>query len=123
MAQYKILKTETDYNDAVNRTIDLFDAEPGTTSFDELELLLLLVKDYEDKHYPIPTPDPIEAIKLKMEEKGLKNKDLMDILGSEGHVSAILSGKRNLTLSMAKSLNMFLGIPADVLLSLNSPQT
>jgi HTH-type transcriptional regulator/antitoxin HigA len=114
MKQYKILKSKADYNSAIERTIEIFDAEPGQPDFDELEILLLLVKDYEDKHYQIPTPDPIEAIKFKMQEAGLKNKDLIPYIGSEGHVSAILSGKRNLTLEMARVLNTKLGIPPEV---------
>jgi HTH-type transcriptional regulator/antitoxin HigA len=114
MKAYKILKTETDYNTGLDRTIEIFDAEPGNPDFDELEMLLLLIKDYEDKHYQIPTPDPIEAIKFKMDEAGLKNKDLMPYIGSEGHVSAVLSRKRNLTLEMARGLNIKLGIPPEV---------
>lgn len=117
MTKFKILKTEAEYNNAIDRTIEIFDAEPGHPDFDELEVLLLLVKDYEDKHYYIPTPDPIEAIKIKMQEAGLKNKDLIPYIGSEGHVSAILSGKRNLTLDMARGLNSKLGIPAEVFIS------
>jgi len=117
MKAYKILKTASDYNTAIDRTIELFDAQPGSAKFDELELLLILVKDYEDKHYQIPSPNPIEAIKLKMEETGLKNKDLAPILGSEGHISAILSGKRKLTLEMARDINEVLGIPAEILLN------
>jgi HTH-type transcriptional regulator/antitoxin HigA len=114
MKAYKILKTEADYNTGLDRTIEIFDAEPGNPDFDELEMLLLLIKDYEDKHYQIPTPDPIEAIKFKMDEAGLKNKDLMPYIGSEGHVSAVLSRKRNLTLEMARGLNIKLGIPPEV---------
>jgi HTH-type transcriptional regulator/antitoxin HigA len=116
----KILKTKADYNIAIERTIELFDAQPGGQDFDELELLLVLVKDYEDKHYQIPVPNPIEAIKYKMEENGLKNKDLIPIIGSEGHVSAVLSGKRNLTLEMARDINEIMGIPADILISSNT---
>jgi len=117
MKEYRILKSEADYNKAIERTIEIFDAEPGHPDFDELEILLLLVKDFEDKHYKIPTPDPIEAIKFKMQEAGLKNKDLIPYIGSEGHVSAILSGKRNLTLDMARGLNTKLGIPPEVFIS------
>lgn len=116
MKQYKVLKTEEEYKLALNRTIQIFHAEPNTEEFEELELLLVLVKDYEDKHIVIPELDPIEVIKLKMEEKGLKAKDLEDIIGSKGHVSLILSGKREVTLKMAKALRLFLGIPAEVFL-------
>lgn len=116
----KILKTKADYNTAIERTIELFDVQPGNPDFDELELLLVLIKDYEDKHYQIPVPNPIDAIKYKMEENGLKNKDLIPIIGSEGHVSAVLSGKRNLTLEMARDINEIMGIPAEVLISSNT---
>ncbi len=78
-----------------------------------MDLLVLLVKDYEDRHYPISDPDPIEAIKLKLEEKGLKQKDLEHIIGSKGYVSQVLSGKKELTLKMIKGLHRYLGIPVD----------
>ena len=111
-----MLKTEEEYRLALDRTIHIFHAEPDTQEFEELELLLVLVKDYEDKHFSIPELDPIEVIKLKMEEKGLKAKDLEALIGTKGHVSLILSGKREVTLKMAKSLRLFLGIPAEVFL-------
>ena len=114
---WKVLKSEDEYDIALERTIEIFHAEKGTPEFDELEVLLLLVKDYEDRHYPIPTPDPIEVIKLKLEEKGLKQKDLEHIIGSKGYVSQILSGKKELTLKMVKGLHHFLGISADILLA------
>ena len=114
---WKVLKIESDYNIALERTIEIFHAEKGTPESDELELLLLLVKDYEDRHYHIPDPDPIEVIKLKLEEKGLKQKDLEHIIGSKGYVSQVLSGKKELTLKMVKGLHRYLGISADILLA------
>lgn len=117
MKNWKVLKDEVEYKDALNRTIDIFHAEPGTPEFEELELLLVLVKDYEDKHIQIPELDPIEVVKLKMEERGLKAKDLEPIIGTKGHVSAVLSGKREITLKMARALRTFLGIPAEIFLS------
>ncbi|RYX80366.1 helix-turn-helix domain-containing protein [bacterium] len=117
MQSWKIIKTEADYQHALKRTIDVFDAEPGSENFEELELLLVLVKDYEDRNIVIPELDPLEVVKLKMEEKGIKAKDLEDIIGSKGRVSLILSGKEELTLKMAKALHTFLGIPAEVFLS------
>ncbi|MGB4774105.1 MAG: transcriptional regulator [Daejeonella sp.] len=117
MKTWKVLKTEVEYNEAIERTINIFHAEQGTPEFEELELLLVLVKDYEDKHILIPELDPIEVIKLKMEEKGLKAKDLEPIIGTKGHVSLVLSGKRDLTLKMAKALRNFLEIPSDIFLS------
>jgi len=113
----KILKTEAEYNHALNRTIEIFHAEEGTPESDELDILFLLVKDYEDRHYQIPAPDPIEAIKLKLEEKGLKQKDLEPIIGSKGYVSQVLSGKKELTLKMVKGLHEYLGISADIFLA------
>jgi HTH-type transcriptional regulator/antitoxin HigA len=83
----------------------------------QLEIALLLVKSYEDEHYPIPTPDAIEAIKVKMQEKGLRNKDLVDKIGSKGYVSAILNRKKPLILEIAKFFHNELGVPAEVLLA------
>lgn len=117
MNNWKVIKTEPEYKVALERTISIFYAEPDDPEFEELELLLVLVKDYEDKNIIIPELDPIEVIKLKMEEKGVKAKDLESIIGSKGHVSLVLSGKRELTLQMAKSLHKFLDIPSDVFLS------
>ena len=116
MKNWKVLKNEVDYKNALDRTINIFHAEPGTHEFEELELLLVLIKDYEDKYIQIPDLEPLEVVKLKMEEKGLKSKDLVPIIGTKGHVSAVLSGKREITLKMAKALRVFLGIPSDVFL-------
>jgi HTH-type transcriptional regulator/antitoxin HigA len=115
--KWKVLKTEMEYDIALERTIEIFHAKKGSSEFDELELLLLLVKDYEDRHYVIQDPDPIEVIKLKMEEKGLKRKDLEHIIGSKGYVSQVLSGKKELTLKMVKGLHHYLGISADIFLA------
>jgi HTH-type transcriptional regulator/antitoxin HigA len=78
---------------------------------------LLLIKQYEDEHYPIPSPDPLEVVKLKMEERGLINKDLVNWIGSKSYVSALLNGKKPLTLRIAKIFHQKLGIPAEVLLA------
>lgn len=117
MIKFSVLKTEIAYHKAIQRIEQLFSAKPGSEAFDELELLSLLVKDYEDRHYPIPEPDPIAVIKLKMDELGLKNKDLIPIIGSESHVSSVLSGRRQLTLDMARSLAIFLKLPAWVFIN------
>jgi len=111
---WKVIKTKKEYATAVKRTMAIFQAEPGTPEADELDLLLVLVKDYEDKHIVIPDVDPIEAIKLKMEERGIKAKDLEALIGSKGHVSSILSGRRELTLRMAQRLKDFFHLPADI---------
>ena len=109
-----MIKTKTEYNKALKRTMTIFQAEPGTSESEELELLLVLIKDYEDKHIVLPEVDPIDAIKLKMEEMGLKAKDLEPIIGSKGHVSSILSGRRELTLKMAQKLKDYFQLPADI---------
>lgn len=83
---WKVIKTTTQYKKAVKRTMKIFQVREGAPETDELELLLVLVKDYEDKHITLPELDPIEAIKLKMEECGLKAKDLEPLIGSKGHV-------------------------------------
>ena len=111
---WKVIKTKTEYNKALKRTMAIFQAEPGTAESDELELLLVLIKDYEDKHIVLPEVDPIDAIKLKMEERGLKAKDLEPLIGSKGHVSSILSGRRELTLKMAQKLKDYFQLPADI---------
>lgn len=113
---WKVLKTEEEYNKASLRLMEIFHAEPNTKEFDELDLLTVLVKDYDDRHYSIPEMDALEVIKIKMQEMGMKNKDLEPIIGSKGHVSAILSGKREITLKMAIKLKNYFGIPAEAFL-------
>ena len=113
---WKVLKTEKDYNDATNRLMEIFHAEQGTTEGDEMELLMVLVKDYDDKHYVLPQVNPLEAIKYKMEERGIKAKDLEPIIGSKGHVSSILSGRRELTLKIAQKLKDYFQLPAEMFL-------
>ena len=113
---WKVLKTEEDYNKASIRLMEIFHAQPNTSESDELDLLLVLVKDYDDKHYQLPELDALEVIKYKMQEMGMKAKDLEPIIGSKGHVSAILSGKREITLKMAQKLKNYFSIPAEVFL-------
>ncbi|MFN3639773.1 MAG: type II toxin-antitoxin system HigA family antitoxin [Flavobacterium sp.] len=114
--KWKVLKTEEDYSKASIRMMELFHAAPNTAESDELELLIVLIKDYDDKHYHLPELDAIAVIKYKMQEMGLKAKDLEPIIGSKGHVSAILSGKREITLKMAQKLKDYFSIPAEVFL-------
>jgi HTH-type transcriptional regulator / antitoxin HigA len=116
MMNWKVLKTEDDYNKASLRLMEIFHAEPNTPEDDELGLLIVLVKDYDDRHYPMPELDALEVIKIKMQEMGMKNKDLEPIIGSKGHVSAILSGKREITLKMAQKLKNYFNIPAEAFL-------
>jgi HTH-type transcriptional regulator / antitoxin HigA len=115
----KPIKTKKDYEAYLEWVDSLFDKKPKPNSPDGelLQVALLLIRDYEDKHFPIPVPDPIEAIKLKMEEKGLKNKDLVGKIGTKGYVSAILNKRKPLTLELAKLFHRELGISANVLLS------
>jgi HTH-type transcriptional regulator/antitoxin HigA len=113
---WKVLKTEEDYHKASIRLMEIFHVEPNSIDSDELDLLLVLVKDYDDKHYQLPELDALEVIKYKMRERGMKAKDLEPIIGSKGHVSAILSGKREITLKMAQKLKDYFSIPAEVFL-------
>ena len=111
---WKVIKTKADYNKAIKRTMQIFQAEEYTLEADELDLLLVLVKDYEDKHIKLPKIDPIDIIKLKMEERGMKARDLEPLVGSKGHVSSILSGRRELTLKIAQKLKNYFQLPADI---------
>ncbi len=117
--ELKPIKDDAQYEEMLGWIDSLFDVNPDPESKKgvALQIALLLVKDYEDQHYPIPTPDPIDAIKLKMEEKGLKSKDLTDWVGSKSYVSALLNRKKPLTLKLARLFHERLGIPANVLLS------
>jgi len=111
----KPIKTEADYQAALKEIEKLFGVEPGSSEGDRLEVLMTLVEVYEDKHYSIPLPDPIEAINYFMESRGLTRADLESYIGSRARVSEILNRKRPLTLSMIQRLYTGLGIPAEVL--------
>jgi HTH-type transcriptional regulator/antitoxin HigA len=112
----KLIKTENEYSFSLRRIDQLMDSEVGTPEFDELELLSTLVEIYEDENFPIDMPDPISAVKFRMEQLGLNQKGLVPFVGSRSKVSEVLRGKRPLTLAMMRSLHQGLGIPADVLL-------
>jgi len=116
MANVRLIKTEADYQTALARVDDLMDAEIGTPAGDELEHLAMVIEAYEEQHHPIGFPDPISAIQFRMEQEGLTNKDLVPYIGSSAKVSEVLSGKRDLTLSMIRALHKHLGIPAEVLI-------
>ena len=94
MSYNKLLKTETDYNEALKRIEELFDAEQGTPEADELELLAALVELYEQEHFPIEAPDPISAIKFRMEQENLSNEDMVQYLGSKTRVSEIFFSQK-----------------------------
>jgi HTH-type transcriptional regulator/antitoxin HigA len=110
----KIIKTEAEYQATLARIEKIFDAKPGTAKGDELELLLLLMETYEDKTCPIDPPDPIAALRFRMEQDGLKPKDLIPYIGSKSKVSEVLSGRRPLSLRMIRNLVMGLHLPAEV---------
>jgi HTH-type transcriptional regulator / antitoxin HigA len=116
MMDIKIIRTEAEYEQALARVETLMDAAPGSPQEDELELLALLVENYEQEHYPIDLPDPIEAIKFRMEQEGLEPKDMVKYLGSQSKVSEVLNHKRPLSLTMIRNLKEGLDIPAEVLL-------
>lgn len=115
---WKLIKTEEEHQKAVDRAMAIFHAEQGTPEDDELGVLLLLIKDYEDKTIKMPEIDVLEAIKNKMNEQGLKNKDLEPILGSKGHVSSVLSGRKEITLKTAQKLRNFFNLPAELFLKI-----
>lgn len=112
----KLIKNEADYAVALDRIEALFAALPGTPESDELELLVHLVETYEARTWPIAPPDPVSAIRFRMEQAGLRQTDLVPYIGSKSKVSEVLNGKRPLSLSMIRNLSKGLGIPASVLL-------
>ena len=112
----KPIKTESEYQNALNRLKEIFDAKPGTREGDELEILSILINNYENEHFPIDSPDPIEAIKFRMDQLGIKQKDLAKILGFKSRVSEIINKKRKLSLSMIRKLHHHLNIPTEVLI-------
>jgi len=111
------IKTESDYQSALSRIEELWGAKKDTLEGDELDLLITLVEAYELKHYPIAPPDPIDAIKFRMEQMGMSKSDMVQYLGSQSRVSEILNRKRGLTLNMIKSLYKGLKIPLEILLA------
>lgn len=112
----KPIKTDEDYQAALQEIEHLFDADPDTPEGDRLEVLVTLVKAYEDKHYPVSLPDPIEAIEYHMESRGLSRRDLEPYIGSRARVSEVLNRRRHLTLRMMRNLEAGLGIPAEILI-------
>jgi HTH-type transcriptional regulator / antitoxin HigA len=111
----KPIKTEQDYQEAIKRLEDIFDAAPNTVEGDELEVLGVLIDNFERVHFPIDFPDPIEAIKFRMEQLDYSNQDLAQIIGLKSRVSEILNKKRKLSINMIRKLHDALQIPTDVL--------
>lgn len=112
----KLIKTEDDYRASLARLEEIFFAEPGTPDGDEAELLTVLIQMYEKENYPMDLPDPVDAIRFRMEQQGLKAKDLIRLIGSASKVSEVLSGQRELSKTMIRNLSTGLGIPAEILL-------
>lgn len=114
----KIIKNETEYDMALQRVDELMQINPelDTPLSDELEILVLLIEKYEDKNWIIDTPDPIEAIKYRMEELNLKQKDLIPYIGNKSKVSELLNKKISLSLTMIRNLSKALHIPLEVLI-------
>jgi len=112
----KPIKTETDYRAALKTVESLMVAEPGTAEGERLDVLATLIEAYEEKHYPMEHPDPVEAIKFEMERKGMTAKELEPMIGGRRRVDEILNRKRPLTLAMIRRLHAQLGIPAESLI-------
>ena len=115
----KPIRNKKDLSEALARIDELIDAKPGAPEYDELEILSTLVEAYEEKHCPIPPPDPVEAIKFRMDQLGLKQADIAKYLGGKNRASEVLSRKRPLSLRMIRNLHINLKIPSDSLLGLS----
>lgn len=113
----RLIKTPQEYQQALDRLDEIFDARIGTPESDEADVLALLIEAYEKEHYPIEAPDPIEAIKIRMEEMNLKQKDLVGVIGGKSRVSEILNRKKKLTIEMARILAARLDLSAQILIS------
>ncbi|MCB0495851.1 MAG: helix-turn-helix domain-containing protein [Cyclobacteriaceae bacterium] len=113
----KAIKSEIDYNNALLRLEEIFHAPINSPEGDEAEVLSILIEKYEDEHYPIEAPDPIEAIKFRMEQMDMSKQDLAKILGYKSRVSEIFNRKRKLTLKMIRNLHENLKIPYESLLA------
>lgn len=114
--EIKPIKTEEDYQRALDRLEIIFDSEPGSIEGDELEILGILVDHYENEHFPIGFPDPIDAIKFRMEQLGYSQKDLAKVVGLKSRASEILNKKRKLSIEMIRHLHEKLNISAEVLI-------
>ena len=112
----KLITTEKEYDKALKRLDKIFDASPKTKNGQEAEVLILLIEEYEEKHYKIESPDPITAIRIRMEELEIKQKDLVGVIGSKGIVSEVLNKKRKLTVNMIRNLSEKLKIAAQILI-------
>ncbi len=114
--ELKPIKTKAAYKKALKEISELLNAPPGSSEVDRLEVLSILVEAYEDEHHPIDPPDPIEAIKFRVEQQGLTRRDLEPYIGSRARVSEVLNRKRPLSVEMIRRLHKGLGIPAEILI-------
>lgn len=114
--EVKKIKNKKQYLGALERFEEIFQAKPGTKASDEADVLALVIKDYEERHYVIDAPDPIEAIKYRMEQQGITNKQLADILGYKSRVTDLFKKNRKLNLSMVRKLHVSLHIPLQSLI-------
>lgn len=114
--QIKPIKTEQHYFEALERLEEIFDAKENTPDGDEAEVLSLIIDNFENEHYPIEAPDPIEAIRIRMEEMDLKQKDMVEIIGSKSKTSEVLNRKKRLTLDMIRNLQEKLNLSASLLI-------
>ncbi|MFC2110909.1 type II toxin-antitoxin system HigA family antitoxin [Bacteroidota bacterium] len=115
--EIKAIKTEDDYNKALNRLEEIFDAPVNSPEGDEAEILTILIENFEEEYYPIVAPDPIEAIRFRMEQMNMNKKDLAEVIGYKSRVSEIFSKKRKLSLNMIRKLHKKLRIPYDSLMT------
>lgn len=114
--EIKPIRTEADYEAALSEVERLWGAKSGTPKGDRLDVLATLIEVYEEQHYPIDPPDPIEAIKFRMEQQGLTRKDLETMIGTRTRIAEVLSRKRSLSIAMIRRLHKSLGIPAEILI-------
>lgn len=115
--EIKLIETEEEYHQFLKRIDILFDAKKGTPEARELELLVMIVNKFEEENYPVEEPDPIEYIKIRMEEMGLKATDLVPYMGNKGNVSKVLNRKRALSIEMIRNLHKGFGFPLDILIA------
>jgi HTH-type transcriptional regulator / antitoxin HigA len=113
----KPIKTKKDYEAALKKVDELFDSKPNTPDGDMLDVLVTLIEAYERKHFAISPPDPIEAIRFRMDQLGIKQADLAEAMGGKNRASEVLNGKRELTINMARRLHKKFNIPAESLLA------
>lgn len=118
MDHLKVIKTEAEHEAAMASLMGLMDANPqdGSREADQLEVLAMLIERYEEQQFPIDLPDPVEAIRFRMDQQGLRNKDVISYIGSASKVSEVLNGTRSLSLNMIRRLSRGLGIPAEILI-------